>query len=570
MHARIGATLAAALLLASLASLTAPTTARAQTVRGIDVQLFLPPPGGGTTFTIDRPGVPRHLNAVFGISAAYALEPFVRTGPMGTQAVVPHHFQAEVLAALGLFEWLEFGLALPIAVGVVATDATAPTLTHTTVVGLSDLRLTMKLPLIRGDFSLAARLVVGLPTGDAGNFLGMGYWTTYPAVVAQWDLHAVRFAGELGFRLRQRRAIADFEQDDELSASLGATVPIIPELDAIAETQVRIGVGGRYLRGNEVPMDANLGVRIHAGDGLTIEAGAGTGILAGYGAPLVRGFATLRYATERDPCAGGPEDFDGFDDGDYCLDPDNDFDGIVDTADACPNDPEDVDRYADDDGCPEPDNDADGVLDATDTCPTQSEDADGFQDGDGCPEPDNDDDGIADGRDRCPMDPEDADQFEDDDGCPEPGPRQAAVTLTDTRILIGETIYFEFDTDTIRSVSMPLLDQVAQVIQELDAGLSIRIEGHTDDQGNAQYNTDLSFRRARAVVEYLIGRGVPRERLDFRGYGASHPVAPNDTPDGRALNRRVEFTIIHPTDVTPEAPPPRRRRGSSSSSSETP
>ena len=543
-------------------ALTVPGAARAQPPRGIDVQLFTPPAAVGSTFVIDSTGVPRHLNAVFGLGASYAYQPFVRVDADGTtQAVVSHYFQAEALAALGLFEFLEFGVALPFAVGEVALDPfESPGITqYGTAVGLSDLRLSLKMPLLRGDFALSARLVVGLPTGDAGQFLGMGYWTTLPQLVASYDLGFLRIAADLGYRFRQRRALGDFEQDDEIQVDLGGEVPIIPEVSAIVDWQTRIGVGGRTVRANEIPMDANVGVRLRVADGLTVEAGAGFGILGGYGAPLVRGFATLRYATERDPCVGGPEDYDGFEDGDFCADLDNDRDGLEDVVDQCVNDAEDEDSFADDDGCPDTDNDADGVLDASDRCPVQSEDVDSFQDDDGCPEPDNDEDGIADGADQCPMEPEDLDHFEDEDGCPEPGPRAIAVTVTDTRILISERIYFEFDTDTIRSVSTPLLDQVATVIQQLQPSLRVRVDGYTDDQGNAQYNVDLSFRRSRAVVEYLVGRGVPRERLEYRGYGPQHPVAPNDSAAGRALNRRVEFTILHPTDTAP-ADTGRRRR----------
>jgi len=57
-------------------------------------------------------------------------------------------------------------------------------------------------------------------------------------------------------------------------------------------------------------------------------------------------------------------------------------------------------------------------------------------------------------------------------------------------------------------------------------------------------------------VEYLVGRGVARERLEYRGYGDQHEVAPNDDPDGRALNRRVEFTILRPGEAATGSPPP--------------
>jgi outer membrane protein OmpA-like peptidoglycan-associated protein len=374
----------------------------------------------------------------------------------------------------------------------------------------------------------------------------MGYWIATPSLVALWDPGPVRIAGELGYRFRQRSSLPGFEQDDEIHIAAGITVPIVPALEIIGETQLRIGAGGRELRMNEVPWEADLGLRIWPVRGLSIEVGAGTGILAGYGAPPIRAFVALRFATEQgESCASGPEDYDGFEDGDFCGDLDNDQDGREDSVDQCPNDPEDIDGFADDDGCPDTDNDADGVVDADDSCPTQSEDRDGFQDEDGCPEPDNDQDGIADGLDDCPMEPEDQDGYQDDDGCPEPGPDAASVTVTDTRILISERIYFDYDRDTIRSVSMPLLDQVARVVQELPSELRVRVDGYSDNEGVEAYNIDLSYRRARAVVEYLVGRGVPRARLDYRGYGPRNPVAPNDSPEGRALNRRVEFTILH-------------------------
>ncbi len=314
----------------------------------------------------------------------------------------------------------------------------------------------------------------------------------------------------------------------------------------IAEAQQRLGVGGQYIAANQNPADFNGGFRIWPIDSLAIDVGAGTGLVNGYGAPNVRVFLAARYATQDEPCVYGPEDFDGFEDGDFCADADNDADGIEDSDDDCPNDPEDVDQFLDTDGCPDVDNDADGVLDAADQCPNQSEDVDGFEDQDGCPEEDNDQDGVPDGLDMCPMDPEDRDDFQDDDGCPEPGPERATVTVTDTRILISERIYFDFDRDTIRSVSAPLLNQVAHVVRDLPANRRVRVEGYTDNNGEERYNTDLSYRRARAVVEYLVSRGVPRNRLDYVGYGERNPVAPNDTPDGRALNRRVEFTILQP------------------------
>lgn len=531
----------------------APPSVSAQ--RRFEVQLFLPPPAGGSTFTIDRPTTPRHLHAVFGLGASYALDPFVRSESLDdagrtifpSGAVVRHLMQVEAMAALGLFEYLELGVVLPFAVidRMNGNPATEAAFTYATDVGLADMRLSAKVPIVRGDFALAARFVAHVPNGDWTQFLGMEYWIATPSAVVAWDPGPLTLAGEIGYRFRQHRAVPGYEQDDALQVQLGVTVPIVEEVEVIAESHLQVGVGGHELRANEVPLEVNGGLRFLPLRGLSIEVGAGTGVLAGVGAPALRAFTSLRFATEQgDACTAGPEDFDGFEDGDFCADLDNDGDSVPDRADECVNDAEDEDGFLDDDGCPDTDNDADGVADDADLCPTQSEDRDGFQDDDGCPEPDNDQDGVADGLDGCPMEPEDVDGYQDGDGCPEPGPEAASVTVTDTRILISERIYFDFDRDTIRSVSQPLLDQVAQVIQELPSELRVRIDGYSDDQGLRAYNVDLSYRRARSVVEYLVSRGVPRRRLEYRGYGPENPVAPNDSPEGRALNRRVEFTIL--------------------------
>ncbi len=252
---------------------------------------------------------------------------------------------------------------------------------------------------------------------------------------------------------------------------------------------------------------------------------------------------------------------------------DADGDGILDPDDSCPNDPEDFDAYEDEEGCPEDqDTDGDGLADSVDACPVEREDADGYQDGDGCPEPDNDLDTIVDAADRCPLEPEDRDGFQDADGCPdldndgdnipdtsdrcpnEPGPADEQgcprvyrdVEVTSTGIVIHQTIYFEFNRATIRSVSFPILDTVAQVMRDFP-DISVEIQGHTDDRGRDDYNMRLSQERAESVRQYLIQRGIAPERLTARGYGETRPIDTNRTPAGRARNRRGEFVRTDPT-----------------------
>lgn len=526
----------------------------AQTLRGFDTQIFLPPAVEGTTFLIDRPQVPRHLSYVVGLSTNWARQTLTRSGD--DAVVVPWVLQNDLLLALGLFEWMELGVAMPVIIAKTSESARVldSTIPHDTTVRPGDARLSLKVPIVRGAFSLSGRMIVSLPSGSQDKFLGAGYWTLYPNLVAAYKIGALSLGAEAGYRLRQRVQLPGLEYDDELQFAFGAAYAVIKPLSLIAETQVRVGVGGSTLRSNEVPLEIDGGVRWHAVKGLTVDLGGGSGVLSGYGAPAGRVFAMLRYASERRPCVEGPEDFDGFQDGDFCADLDNDGDGLVDARDECRNDAEDKDGFLDEDGCPDIDNDADGVRDPQDRCPLTSEDRDGFEDDDGCPESDNDQDGIVDGNDQCPMEPEDLDKFQDEDGCPEPGPNQATITVTDTRILISERLYFDFDQDTIRSVSIPLLRQVARVIKELPEQKRIRIEGYTDSNGDAEYNRDLSYRRSRSVVEYLVAHGVPRQRLDYVGYGPAMPVANSDTPDGAALNRRVEFTIFETAAPKNEAP----------------
>lgn len=509
-----------------------------------DTQLFVPSPSPGTTFTIDRPQVPRHLSYVLGLHVNGASGVFARSSD-GTD-VVPWRLDAELLASLGLFEWLELGVAVPLVLSKAAADPFPFELDYSTRATLGDLRLMMKVPLLRGDVALASRIVVSLPTGDGDRFVGTDYWTAAPELVFALERGVVTLGASAAWHFRRQVRVGAFEWDDELHLAVGLRVAVHERVQLVGEAQARLGFAGDSFGADENPAEADLGARLLLTDGLTVDVGAGTGLLPGWGAPKVRGFLVLRYASEREPCAAGPEDYDGFEDGDFCADLDNDADGLEDSVDECPNDAEDQDGFLDADGCPDHDNDADGVSDADDRCPLASEDRDGYQDADGCPEADNDEDGVLDGADACPNQPEDRDDYQDEDGCPEPGPEAASVTVTDTRILISERIYFDFDTDVIRPVSRPLLDQVAEVIGELPAGRRIRVEGYTDDQGNPQYNLDLSYRRARSVVEYLTTKGVPRSRLEYVGYGSQNPVAPNDSPEGRALNRRVEFTILEP------------------------
>jgi outer membrane protein OmpA-like peptidoglycan-associated protein len=235
-----------------------------------------------------------------------------------------------------------------------------------------------------------------------------------------------------------------------------------------------------------------------------------------------------------DQCPRVPEDKDGFQDEDGCPEDDNDRDGLNDKVDQCPNDPEDRDGFQDDDGCPDLDNDGDGLNDKVDQCPNEAEDKDGFEDDDGCPDPDNDKDGIPDVSDKCPNEP-----GAPPDGCPK---KYNLVVVTEKKIEIKQTVYFDTNKATIKKVSFPLLNEVAQALKD-NPTLEVEVQGHTDSQGNDKSNLKLSQNRANSVRTYLIKQGVVSSRMTAVGYGENQPIADNRTADGRSQNRRVEFII---------------------------
>lgn len=124
---------------------------------------------------------------------------------------------------------------------------------------------------------------------------------------------------------------------------------------------------------------------------------------------------------------------------------------------------------------------------------------------------------------------------------PEPPPR---VEVKQDRIEINEKIQFAIDKAEILPVSDGLLGEVAGALRDHPELQKVGIYGHTDDDGDANYNQGLSERRAKAVLAWLVAHGVDKARLEAKGFGESQPIADNTSVAGREQNRRVEFVIL--------------------------
>ncbi len=122
------------------------------------------------------------------------------------------------------------------------------------------------------------------------------------------------------------------------------------------------------------------------------------------------------------------------------------------------------------------------------------------------------------------------------------------------QITIHKQVFFATNKDTILKKSFPVLDAVAFALSSLPQIKKLAVEGHTDDRGKADRNTELSERRAHSVLNYLLAKGIAESRLSSHGYCPSRPIADNKTAKGRARNRRVDFLIVDPRPAA-SAPP---------------
>ncbi len=453
----------------------APTPARAQ--RGIDVDKLSPALDHQGFLGIQATRTPGPFRWNVGLVVDWSTDPLTgRDGDTRT-SFVRNRVNGHFLFQLGLGGRFALGLDLPLVLfqdgdptllgdGLGALPTTA----------LADPRISLRWRFLGEDSrverernegeGVALAAAITPPLGTDRSFAAERGTTSEIQAIGDFHLFGAGIGAMLGWRHRtEPEIVLGTEFRDDIQFGLALKLPIPVTRDFLGILEVRGTTDPEDFFGSQTVVEGDLGLRFTRGD-VSVTGSAGLGFTSGVGSPGFRGLLGLYWSPrvrdadgdgipdDQDECEYLPEDFDGFEDSDGCLDPDNDGDlipdtddqcpnetaeefhdededgctdprqdrdgdGIEDAEDACPAEPEDMDGHDDDDGCPEPDNDGDGIPDTSDQCPDAPEDRDGYQDDDGCPDPDDDGDGIVDADDRCPRVAEDRDGNEDEDGCPD-------------------------------------------------------------------------------------------------------------------------------------------------------
>jgi outer membrane protein OmpA-like peptidoglycan-associated protein len=426
-----------------------------------------------------------------------------------------------------------------------------------------------------GSFRLAASLQVFLPIGSSSAYASDGAFRIYPRALAAGDAGPFVWALGVGTDIRTEKesfAGRTIGSDLGFTASIGAKLAdgkltVGPEL--FGSTRL---ASNQFFEKRGTPVELLFGGHGALSENFLLGVAAGPGLSTGLGSPASRLLVSLDYSPTKRVREKPPS-----------L-PDTDRDGFVDPNDACPT----VSGVYSDDparrGCPAPkDTDGDRIIDTEDACPTESGVTSTDQAKNGCPAPkDADNDGVYDETDACPMEPGIHTALPATDGCPPPKdsdgdtifdemdacPNQAGPTNADRarngcpvasvvedKIIILERVEFDVGQATLRPESDKVLGAVLTVLNEHPEITRLRVEGHTDNQGNAQRNLTLSRQRAAAVVKWLIERKVDAKRLTSQGFGQAKPLESNTTELGRQNNRRVEFHIEgsnpNPSKATP-------------------
>jgi outer membrane protein OmpA-like peptidoglycan-associated protein len=594
--------LRSAALASAAALLTLAPSAGAQT-SGFAVNRFDVSERGSEWFVLESLDIRGHVRPAVGVVGEWGYRPLVIYNGDGSvrASIVRNQIVAHPGASLVLWDRLRLAFDLPIQAFVdghpgVLNGVTYPPPRNDTALGDLRLGVDARLAGMYGTpFTLAVGAQVSVPTGDVDSYASDGsVRVAAPRLLVAGDVGPFVYAGKLGFEFRSDASFATgtVGSDVFFAAAAGLRVAnkklvIGPEIFG----STVVSDADAFFAKRSTPLEALIGGHYTIGSAFRIGGGIGTGLSRGFGAPVVRGLASLEFVPEYkkpQPPAPLDRDKDGIVDfDDACPDvpgarsddpskngcpvpPDRDKDGVLDGADVCPDLPGIKTDDPKTNGCPS-DRDKDGIWDTADACP----DAAGVRSTDpkknGCP-PDRDGDGVADKEDACPdtagvatkdpktngcpPDPDrdkdgvlnDADACPDEPGKADPDPKRNGCPKAFVQagvIKILDQVKFKTGSAEIQpgKDSDEVLYAVQKVLVDHGEIKKVRVEGHTDNKGNAAFNKTLSGKRAASVVKWLTNHGIDKERLTSQGFGMDRPIDSNDTEEGRKNNRRVEFHI---------------------------
>jgi outer membrane protein OmpA-like peptidoglycan-associated protein len=561
---------------------------------GIALSPFNPSERGSQWFAEDSLDLRGNLRPAFGVVADYADRPLIITNASGKEVAAPVETQVtlHVGGSIVFVDRFRFGLDLPLGFAGGTAGQIGTSVYPAAESGLGDFRISADARLVgvRGDpFTLALGASLFLPSGSQAAYMSDGSVRGIPRIAVAGDLGHVTYAAHLGFEARA--SSNDFPgyplgSSVEVGGAVGARLlsgrfVVGPEVDA----STVVTNGSAVFSARQTPVEGLLGAHFRFTESWQVGAGVGTGLTRGFGEPPVRALAMIEWAS---PYMRPPADRDKdgvLDDVDACPDvpgiatddpktngcppTDRDKDGIIDPEDACPDvpGPRSDDRRMN--GCP-PDRDHDGIPDSEDQCPdtpgvrmddkahngcAPDSDKDGIPDADdacpgvpgvrtndpktnGCPDLDRDQDGIPNEEDACPDVKGPRDQDPKRNGCPAAYLQDDQIHLLDRIHFVGRGAALAGDAETSAALAalLSFLDHHPEIKQ-------VRVEGHTDNQGDPTAQHALSARRAAAVIAWLAQQHVDADRLTPMGVGGDSPIEDNSSEAGRKANERIEIHV---------------------------
>lgn len=494
-----------------------------------DIQLFRPSGAPQDLVLVSQSRPLSHLSVSAGPYFSYVFNPLTlvpKDGDLGSISLVGNRLQLDVMSTVGLFDWAEVGVDVPLILAqggqnlqVIGTEGSVESFV------LGDLRLTGKVaipglrrPAEGHGWGGALTLNVSFPTGVQDAFASDGELTWAPGLVFDYRFESgILLAFNGGFWKRPDHVFSGVKLGDMAPFGVGTEVPILrgSGITLLGMVSGAVGLEKEPGQPRQVPAELLFGLRWYSSTGFTFTFGGGAGCGCSLASPTLSFFTSIIWIPAKT------------------------------------REWEALERFKEPPEPPPPpvDPDGDSVIGEKDRCPSEA----GPVENAGCPDTDRDSDKVVDRLDKCPDVPAGS---RGKDGCP-------LARMSGNKIVILEQVNFATDQDVILSESYPILEEVARVMNDNTGIDRVLVEGHTDARASDAYNLDLSKRRAASVKRFLIATGVAAERVCSQGFGRSRPLADNETEEGMALNRRVEFTIQPPSEgprpPCPDEEPPAKK-----------